>query len=61
MINLIQVMLSDGDLSSLENLKRNLELNQLSPRMDLSERSTEDLDLVRYLFAYLLISTNIVV
>ncbi|GFY94847.1 hypothetical protein Acr_10g0002320 [Actinidia rufa] len=39
-------MLSDGDLSSLENLKRNLELNQLSTRTDLSERSTEDPDLI---------------
>ncbi|XP_057503568.1 protein-lysine N-methyltransferase EFM3 [Actinidia eriantha] len=42
-----KVMLSDGDLSSLENLKRNLELNQLSTRTDLSERSTEDPDLVQ--------------
>lgn len=36
-----QVMLSDGDLSSLENMKVNLGLNQLSTRVDTSERSDD--------------------
>ncbi|KAF5946023.1 hypothetical protein HYC85_016251 [Camellia sinensis] len=42
-----EVMLSDGDLSSLANMKLNLELNHLSVRTDLSERTIEDPDLVK--------------
>ncbi|KAI8014698.1 GDSL esterase/lipase [Camellia lanceoleosa] len=42
-----KVMLSDGDLSSLANMKLNLELNHLSVRTDLSERTIEDPDLVK--------------
>ncbi|KAL7259465.1 hypothetical protein ACSBR1_005375 [Camellia fascicularis] len=42
-----KVMLSDGDLSSLANMKLNLELNHLSVRTDLSERTVEDPDLVK--------------
>ncbi|KAG5549266.1 hypothetical protein RHGRI_014577 [Rhododendron griersonianum] len=36
-----EVMLSDGDLSSLENMKLNLGLNQLSTRVDTLERSDD--------------------
>lgn len=41
-----KVMLSDGDLSSLENMKLNLELNQLSTGVGTSERPSEDLKVV---------------
>ncbi|KAL7003038.1 hypothetical protein U1Q18_004196 [Sarracenia purpurea var. burkii] len=42
-----KVILSDGDLSTLENMKHNLELNGLGNRTDLSERTIEDPDLVK--------------
>lgn len=44
-----KVTLSDGDLSSLANLKLNLELNKLSLGTSLLERSTQDLNTVQYL------------
>lgn len=54
MMHLVQVMLSDGDLSSLENMKLNLGLNQLSTRVDTLERS-DDANLVCSLLILLLI------
>ncbi|XP_052180509.1 branched-chain-amino-acid aminotransferase-like protein 1 [Diospyros lotus] len=42
-----EVVLSDGDLSSLANMKLNLELNQLSTGADLSESSVDDPLLVK--------------
>ncbi|XAR49087.1 hypothetical protein NMG60_11032146 [Bertholletia excelsa] len=42
-----KVILSDGDLSSLANMKLNLELNNISTGGDLSERTTEDTNLVQ--------------
>lgn len=53
-MHLVQVMLSDGDLSSLENMKLNLGLNQLSTRVDTLERS-DDPNLVCSLLILLLI------
>lgn len=54
MMHLVQVMLSDGDLSSLENMKLNLGLNQLSTRVDTLERG-DDPNLVCSLLILLLI------
>ncbi|XP_057963389.1 uncharacterized protein LOC131154565 isoform X2 [Malania oleifera] len=39
-----EVVLSDGDLSTLANMKRNLELNQLSTKIDVSEGISQDPD-----------------
>lgn len=36
---LMQVILSDGDESSLANMKYNLELNQLRPKANMSQRT----------------------
>jgi hypothetical protein len=38
----MQVILSDGDLSTLSNMKLNLKLNQLSAETDVLERFGED-------------------
>ena len=46
-VNLMQVVLSDGDLSSLTNMALNLEQNQLSASTDLSERNSQNPSLVR--------------
>jgi hypothetical protein len=41
-VHLMQVILSDGDLSTLSNMKLNLKLNQLSAETDVLERFGED-------------------
>lgn len=41
-VHLMQVILSDGDLSALSNMKINLELNQLSAETDVLKRFGED-------------------
>ena len=41
-VHLMQVILSDGDLSALSNMKINLELNHLSAENDVLERFGED-------------------
>lgn len=46
-MHLIQVILSDGGLSTLANMKLNLELNQLSAETDVPERFGEDPNMVR--------------
>ncbi|KAM7511749.1 hypothetical protein LguiB_010624 [Lonicera macranthoides] len=45
-----KVILSDGDLSTLANMKVNLELNQLSSTTDLIERTTQDLNSVECIY-----------
>lgn len=42
----MQVILSEGDLSSLANMKLNLELNQLNSRMDDPGSTAQDPNLV---------------
>lgn len=42
----MQVILSDGDLSTLANMKLNLELNQLRADTGKPERSVQDLNVV---------------
>ncbi|KAM7273761.1 hypothetical protein ACFE04_028425 [Oxalis oulophora] len=42
-----KVILSDGDLSTLANMKINLELNNLNPEIDVTQRSVEDSTLVK--------------
>lgn len=46
-VHLIQVILSDGGLPTLANMKLNLELNQLSAETDVPERFGEDPNKVR--------------
>lgn len=46
-MHLIQVILSDGGLPTLANMKLNLELNQLSVETDVPERFGEDPNKVR--------------
>lgn len=45
-IHMMQVILSDGDLSTLANMKVNLELNQLKSTTDSIESTTQDLNSV---------------
>lgn len=45
-----EAILSDGDLSSLDNLKSNLELNQLNITSDMLERSTQVQTLVKCIY-----------
>lgn len=48
MLCLMQVILSEGDLSSLANMKLNLELNQLNNRMDDPGTTNQDPNLVSF-------------
>ena len=41
-VHVMQVILSDGDLSTLSNMKLNLKLNQLGAETDVLERFGED-------------------
>ncbi|KAA8545076.1 hypothetical protein F0562_019825 [Nyssa sinensis] len=45
-----KVILSDGDLSSLANMKLNLELNQLRTRTDFPERATQNPNTVQSIY-----------
>ncbi|CAI0391976.1 unnamed protein product [Linum tenue] len=45
--HLLQVVLSDGDLSTLANMKLNLGLNNISTRMDALEKCDKELNLVK--------------
>lgn len=55
-VYLMQVILTDGDLSTLANLRSNLELNQLSNETDLSERIVEDLDVVSFISLFVVLA-----
>lgn len=48
MLCLMQVILSEGGLSSLANMKLNLELNQLNNRMDDPGTTNQDPNLVSF-------------
>lgn len=48
MLCLMQVILSEGGLSSLANMKLNLELNQLNNRMDDPGTTNQDPNLVGF-------------
>lgn len=52
----MQVILSDGDLLTLDNMKLNLELNQLSIEPDVLEISSENLNMVSSSYGSLFLS-----
>ena len=58
-VHLIQVILSDGDLSTLSNMKINLELNQLSAETNVLERFGEDRNTVSSSFWSFILDTTL--
>ena len=57
-VHLMQVILSDGDLSTLSNMKLNLKLNQLSAETYVLERFGEDPNTVSSSFSSFIFVTT---